>query len=259
MIDISNFIITGASSDVGAAISQYLDAHTDASLILVSHRNPAPSLRRDHIRLVSIDLTDPSRLDQLRNTAKNHFKSPFAVIHCVGDFWTHKPLVRTEFAEIERMITSHYLTLCGVAWALLPLLIENGGGRVVALSCNSVAYNYPDMAPFTAAKAALESFIKCIANEYSEFNVVANSIALPTLRTEKVERLKDGGDLRHYVQPDELAKLIVETIVSAPNILNGNTLKIFRHSPTFFNESYFQRNPRALDIVPLPGSSTRPK
>ncbi|HEY2360539.1 MAG TPA: SDR family oxidoreductase [Candidatus Angelobacter sp.] len=248
----SSFVITGASSDLGSALAQYLDSTSNADLVLTSRsKDRMPKLGRKHVQLSGIDLTQPKCLRTLKQQVGKRFSGPFTIVHCVGDFWRHKPLVKTKFEEISGMISSHYLSLCGVAHALLPLLISRGGGRLVALSCNSVAYNYPDMAPFTAAKAAVESLIRCIANEYSEFNIVANAIALPTVRTAKVIEMKKTGDPESYVTPEEVVKVITETLAAASPVLNGNTLRIFRYSSTFFHEGYFQRNPREIQIVSL--------
>lgn len=245
----AGYLITGASSDLGHALAERIAAIDGARMMLVSRGPCRLALGEPHRTLTGLDLTHEPDLRRLEASAAEYFGGPFSVIHSVGDFWKHKPLVRTEFTEITRMIHSHYLTLCGVACALIPLMIERGGGTLTAFSCNSVAYSYPDMAPFTAAKAAVESFIRCVANEYAEFGIAANSVALPTVLTEKVLQTKPGDHAR-YVTPREVAEFIVRDVAAAPRILNGNTLKVFRHSPSFFNESYFGRNPRTLDIRP---------
>jgi hypothetical protein len=57
------------------------------------------------------------------------------------------------------------------------------------------------------------------------------------------------------VTPDELSTLIVGTLAAAPQAVNGNTLKVFRHSRTFFEDGYFTRNPRpAKYALPDPPS-----
>lgn len=243
------FVITGAGSDIGAALARYLGAFEDIDLVLVTRNTPPPSLASRHIVLRKIDLLDTASLETVARAVADHTSGPFTVVHCVGDFWIHKPLVHTAESEIVRMISSHYVTLALTVQALLPLLMKHHG-RIVAFSCNSVLYNYPDMAPFTSAKAAVEAFIKCIANEYSEFGIVANTLALPTIRTQKVEELKANGDRQNYVTPAELSALIADTIAAAPSSLNGNTLKVFKHSPSFFHDSYFDRNPRKRKIEP---------
>ena len=189
------------------------------------------------------DLTQESDLGIIRSHAKKFFDQPFTTIHSVGDFWNHKPLVDTPLLEARKMIESHYFTLYGLAQAILPVQKELGGGRLIAFSCNSVGYNYPDMAAFTSAKAALECLIKCIANEYSQYGIVANAIALSTILTPKVEKAKKKKYFKDYLTVEELVEIILDNIAGLSSFVNGNVIKLLKYSEYFYNEGYYQRNP----------------
>ena len=125
-----------------------------------------------------MDLSVDADLDRLLAFVQQYFGGPFAVAHCVGDFWEHLPVSMCSLELARRMITSHYLTLYGVLHRLLPYMADVGGGRILALSCTSTNFSYPDMAAFTSAKAALEMLIKCVANEWAPRGITANAIAL---------------------------------------------------------------------------------
>jgi NAD(P)-dependent dehydrogenase (short-subunit alcohol dehydrogenase family) len=249
MSERASFVITAASSDIARALIRRLDAQSDVDLLLVARSKLDVPKGSRHRWIGNVDLTREEQLEKLR-TAASCFDGPFTIIHCAGDFWEHRPLVRTKLCDIRRMMDSHYLTLAATAATLLPLLVERRGGALVTFSCNSVRYNYPDMAPFTAAKAAVECFMRCVANEYSEFGIMANTLALPTILTPKVRAAKQIDDPSLYVTPDEVAAVILETIATASHTLNGNVLQLFRYSPSFFKEGYFSRNPRLEPIEP---------
>lgn len=249
MPDALRAVITGASSDIGSVLARRLDA-AGAELVLVSRSGKAPALGRAHTALEGVDLSSADGPAQVREAAEARFQQPFALVHCVGAFWEHRPLVRTRPDQIAEMITGHYLTLAYTARELLPLMLSVGGGRILAFSCNSVGYNYPDMAPFTAAKAAVETFIKCTANEYAEFGVSANALALPTVLTPKVLATKPTGDPANYVTPEEIADMVLQVVSASPHIVNGNVVKVFKPNPSFFHDSYFGRNPRPEPIIP---------
>lgn len=249
MPDALRVVITGASSDIGSVLARRLDA-AGAELVLVSRSGKAPALGRPHAALEGVDLSSAEGAARVGQAAEARFQGPFALVHCVGGFWEHRPLVHTRPDDIAEMITGHYLTLAFTARSLLPLMLRAGGGRIVAFSCNSVAYNYPDMAPFTAAKAAVETFIKCTANEYAEFGVAANALALPTVLTPKVLAAKPTGDPANYVTPEEIAEMVVQIVSASPHIVNGNVVKVFKPNPSFFGEGYFTRNPRPGPITP---------
>lgn len=242
-----SFMVVGATSEIGRAIINELVKRPRSRVLMVSrsHDEQLAQLACDRIAYTSgIDCTAEASIAALSRATGDFFTSRFAVIHSVGAFWVHKPLLNTPWSEISEMVASHVLTLMGVVRGVLPSLLRVGGGRILAFSCNSVAYSYPDMSPFTASKAAVESFIRCIANEYAENAITATAIALPTIRTERVIREKPTGDHANYVTPEELAAFVVDDIATLPDIVSGNVLKVFRHSDSFYNQGYFQRNPR---------------
>jgi NAD(P)-dependent dehydrogenase (short-subunit alcohol dehydrogenase family) len=249
-------LVTGVSSDTGGAIADEIVRTANRRALLVSRSCVARKYSQSpgSIRYYSgFDLTRPEDLRRLVGIAGEFFSGPFAVIHCVGDFWRHKPLVDTKLSEIRQMFESHYFTLCGLSRALIPLMIRNGGGHIVGFSCNSVLHNYPDMAPFTAAKAAVESLLKCISNEYSQFGISTTALALPTIRTPKVIAEKKLVNPDEYISPEELASTILRVICKFPVHISGNAVQVFKHNARFYNSGYFERNPRRK---PLSGEST---
>ena len=243
-----NIVILGASSEIGRALALEAMKKIDYKLLLVSRSQtfdwPFSHDSDRWLYLHGIDLTVETDLLRLRVAAEDFFREPFSIVHSVGDFWTHKPLTETTFHELRKMYESHYLTLCGAAHSLIPVLIKRGGGQIIAFSCNSVSYSYPDMSPFTSAKAAVESFVKCLAHEYAEYGIAVTALALPTIRTKRVIAEKPKGDHLNYISPEHLAGILLENILLLPPTVNGNILKVFKHSRTFYHSGYFDRNPR---------------
>jgi short-subunit dehydrogenase len=239
------FLLTGVTSDIGRALVAHLERDSDCRLVLVS-RSPCDArrlgFRREHTVIDGIDLTSSHDLGKLEDTVTRSFDRPFCAIHSVGTFWHHKSITDTSLTEAHEMMMSHYMTLYGLAKSTLPTFVRVGGGRILAFSCNSVRQNYPDMAAFTSAKAAIETLVQCIANEYADKGVVANAMALSTIRTPKVEASKAERYHEYYVNLEELAQSVVE-VATAPTLMNGNVVRLLKYSPYFYNEGYYQRNP----------------
>ena len=236
----SKYVVIGANSEIGQALWQHL-INKGHEVLLVSRsikRDPGLSLRW----LDGIDLTKESDLVKLREFIQRYFSSPFTVIHSVGDFWEHKAVTSTCFDEVVSQIQSHYVTLFGVIKAVVPIMQEVGGGKIIAFSCNSVKYNYPDMAAFTSAKAAVECLIKCTANEQSQHNIIANAFALPSIQTKSVIQTKPKEFHENYVTLHELTHCIEQAVENLSPLVNGNIISVFKHSDSFYHKGYYERN-----------------
>ena len=240
------YLITGCNSDIGKAITKTLQEKRCKALLVsrspVEFSEPADTTQLFR-RIGEIDLTKQEHLEILSSEASSFFDEPFTVIHSVGDFWTHRPLDECGIDVAARMMESHYLSLYGVVSATISIMRTLRGGRFIAFSCNSVSQNYPEMSPFTSAKAAVECLMKCVANEYSGEGIQANAVAMPTILTSKVLQNKPQGDHPNYITAEELAQFVVNEMATASLYMNGNVIKIFRYSPSFYHQAYFERNP----------------
>jgi len=250
MTNYNNLVITGANSELAVSLANEANK-LGINLLLIS-RKPQKLIKPTKgtvIRQVDcIDLTEYSNQNIIKQLIEETFETKFGLIHFAGDFWEHKPLIRTDFWEIKGMIDSHYLTLCNVAQAVTPIMIEFGGGKLIAFSCNSVSYNYPDMIPFTCAKSAIETFVKCYGNEYAEYGISSLAIALPTISTKRVIEEKPNGDHENYITPQEVSEIILNQLIHLDKYANGNIIKLFRPSKSFYHQGYFERNPRTKEI-----------
>ena len=237
-----NILITGANSDLGQSLIERFSKSTESKILAVSRQKIQNQINNVDY-LDGIDLNSKDGLEKLVERVNATFSDKFILIHSVGNFWYHKSIQNTSFTEATEMMDSHYNTLYGTIKYLMPIFIKNNGGRIIAFSCNSVGYSYPEMIAFTSAKAAVETLIKCVANENSKYGVVANAIALSTIKTKKViESPKDSKYHKDYITTDELIEVVMDLTEASP-LINGNIIKVLKHSEFFYNEGYFQRNP----------------
>jgi short-subunit dehydrogenase len=244
MSERQSFLITGASSYLGKVLSNYLSKKDSNKVFLTSRSvcNFKDLENLDHVKyLPNIDLLKENDLQKLRSEVEDFFGGKFNIIHSVGYFRAHEPFENTNLEEAKNMVASHYLTLYGVVYAMLPLLRQRKGGHIIAFSCNSVKYRYPYMISFTAAKAAIESFIGGIANEFGKDGILANALALSSLQTPFVRESKPFGDYEHYIHLEDIAALCEELVKNPFKLMNGNTLSLYEYSDTFFHQGYFER------------------
>lgn len=240
----NNYLITGATSGIGKAIINKLIDNKDNKLFLTS-RSSDSSLEQIVSKTITyhseIDLRELHKRNDIIEKIDSFFDESFTIIHCAGDFWDHLPFLEVSTERASSMMESHYGTLYSTLQAALPLLIKKGGGKILTFSCNAVNYNFPNMLPFNAAKAAVEATIKCIAHEYAKHNIVANAIALSSLQTQKVKESKPNGDYEHYINLSDISDTVLEIANLTNHLANGNVINCYQYSESYYNSGYFQR------------------
>lgn len=241
-----NYLITGATSELGRALARNIKMRlgTECKLFLVSrsHNDELLGLVDSNVIYRSgIDLLDIKPEDKIIKEIESFFDGNFTLIHSSGDFWWHLPFLEFSTKEAKDMMDSHYGTLYNVLQNILPIMIKKGGGKILTFGCNATEQHFPNMLPFTAAKAAVDATIKCIAHEYAKQNIVANSIALSSLKTPKNHESKINGDFEHYLDLNELSETVMEIADLSNNLANGNVIHCYNYSDSYYGEGYFHR------------------
>ena len=195
-----------------------------------------------------IDLLAESGLDLLKYTVENHFTEPFHIINSVGYFYAYEFFENTPLPEQDKVMNANYTAVRNTAFALLPHQLKTckkQRGHFIAFSCHSTIYNYPTMAPFVAAKSALETFMKQMHVEYGN-QINYNMLQLVTIDTPAERNLKPNGDFRHWLKPTEIAEQVWQ--LSKQPTLNNKHIRMFKPSLTFAAD-FFKRTSPIKDEV----------
>lgn len=237
-----NYLITGASSFLGKEFVNHL-MKNNSKIIFTSRKvTQINEPKNKNIKYFSnIDLLVEKDIDILVEEANSFFDGPFSVLHCTGYYDGQEPLELMTLEESNRIFNSNYVAVYNLSIKLLSIMIEKGGGHFVGFSCNSVKYNYPHMAPFTAAKSAMESFFRTIANEFYDRGIFANSFQLATLLTDHEILRKPFGDKEKWLRLNEVVAYVEQFLNQPVQIQNGNTIQLYHYSESFFHKSYFDR------------------
>jgi len=236
-------VITGISSELGSVLAAALASDPAVRIIgtMRRQRKPQEAFPENVFVIDECDLADAKCCTNLSQAISDRFDGPFGFVHSVGEFWEHVPFLDYRSDQAAQLFQSHVTTFYNVLQALVPVMVGKGGGSVIAFSCNSVRYSYPNMAAFTAAKSAVDSLVRSLANELSGQHLRFNSLVLASLKTHKVQESKPRGDFAHFIPPNDLVPTIRFLLSDDAYLVNGNTINLFVHSDQFYNTGYFQR------------------
>lgn len=236
-------LITGASSYLGQAlVAQALTR--GHRVIAVTHRPTelkASAADGQFTHLASMDLTCSDALERLATTVQGAFRGAFGIVNCTGYFPGYMKCGDLPLSEARKVMESNFLTLYGVVHTLLPLMLESGNCDLVTFSAHSQYQCYPLMGAFNSAKAAVEAFTLTLSNEYLHAGIRANCFALATMLTPQEVEMKPHGDHSKWLMPEEVALRVVELLERADPIISGNIIQLFKHSDSYFGQSYLSR------------------
>lgn len=235
-------VVTGATGHLGKAVVARLAEIKGARIIGVS-RSGMRLLAGSRSRAIAsgADLATARGASRLKACVEDEFRSRFAVVNCTGYFPGYKRFEEVGYREAEMVFRSNFLSVYFVALALVPLLAARGGGEFLSFSTLSGSEAFPLMAAFDSSKAALEQLTRHLANEYGGAGVQANVFALATLRTSDEIRMKPHGDHARWIEPQEVAELVQQVVSGKLPLVNGNVLRCYHYSDSFYRTSYLDR------------------
>lgn len=170
-------LVSGASRGLGLAIARALA--DEGALVAMNARSPdsldraAQSVPRSIA--VPADVTDPSACDALVARTLAERKSLDVLVCNVGSGRSVPPGEETPM-EWERVLRVNFFAATNLVRAATAALSETGGAVVCISSiCGSAALGAP--ATYSAAKAALNSFVRGMARPLARRGVRINAVA----------------------------------------------------------------------------------
>ena len=182
-------IITGGGSGIGAAVARKL-AGRDQGLMLHGQGGDEASVER--LKAVAAeceragakvawhtgDLARAGSATELVQKARASLGAIDAIVHAAG-FADKRDFAKLPREGLERAFAVMAASFHELAAAALPDLVRSAGGRVVAISSFGAHRFVADgiFPASSAAKAALEALVKCLAIELAPSGATANTVS----------------------------------------------------------------------------------
>ena len=195
-------LITGASRGLGEILARaYWQA--GANLLLVARGREkleqlAASLGSrggQEVHTIVADLSDPGAAENVIRTAYERASRLDSLVNNAAIQGPIGPLWKNDWAEWQATLQVDLLSPVALCRAVVPRMIEQGGGSIVNLSGGGATGPRANFTAYATAKAGLVRFSETLADELRPHGVRVNCIAPGAMDTSMLTQvLQEGSD-----------------------------------------------------------------
>jgi short-subunit dehydrogenase len=161
-------LVTGASSGIGAGLAEEFALR--GAVLALCGRDPerlhtTAELCRGHgadVHELTADLGDPASVDRLATDALAALGGVDVLVNNAG-IPKRRNVRALDAATVDTVMQVNFLGPTRLTLALLPQMLERGGGRIVNVSSVAATLSSPGEAAYDASKAALSVFSEAMA------------------------------------------------------------------------------------------------
>ncbi len=251
--------ITGASSGIGRAVA--LELAKEKAHLILSGRNKnaleevAELCRQSEssIRIIPFDLGDEESVKNAASEALANENKIDCLYHFGGI--SQRSFVQETPVEVDRKIFEvNFFGTIALTKAILPKMIENGGGHIAVTSSIVGKFGFPYRSAYSASKHALHGFFESLRAENTKNNISVSIIIPGRIKTNiSVNALEKDGSAHGKMDKgqdkgkpaESAAKIICRKLRKERKEIPVGGMDIMMvHIRRFFPRLYYYMSPR---------------
>jgi NAD(P)-dependent dehydrogenase (short-subunit alcohol dehydrogenase family) len=228
-------IVTGAAGNLGRAVCQaFAGAGARVAMVDLSHDalEEARSELTDasDVAVFAADLIKPQSVADMVERVDAHFDRIDILANVAGGFTMGPPFHETEDKDWDFMMDLNARTVFNTCRAVVPHMLNGGGGKIVSVSARAAAQGKGRMAPYCASKAAVITLTESLAAEHRDNGINVNCILPGTIDTPQNRKAMPNEDHSRWVPPAALADVIVFLASDAARCVTGAAIPVYGRS-----------------------------
>ena len=164
-------IVTGASKGIGKYLFDKF-AEQGCEVFGTYNATPCSELKG----YCQVDVSDKNQVDKFVTSLDLHLKK-IVLINCAGISY-NSFLHKAAEEQWKRVINVNLMGTFYMTRALLPIMRNNGYGRIINFSSVVTKYPTPGVSAYAVSKAGINALTKCLSLENASKGVTVNSLNL---------------------------------------------------------------------------------
>jgi 3-oxoacyl-[acyl-carrier protein] reductase len=219
-------IVVGATSGLGLEIRNSLRMN-GFRVVSISRRS------LDDPEHFSCDITNFLALKQVYSALLKSNAKIYGLINCAGIASMNLALT-TPDSVTERILAVNLQGTIFSNQIFAPLLIRNGGGRIINFSTIAVHLGLAGESVYVASKAGVEGFSRSFANEMAKFDITVNCIAPGPIKTnllkgitdQQIKDIVNRQIIKKVMNPSDVSNLVNLLLSESSENLTGQVLSL---------------------------------
>jgi len=237
-------LITGGSRGIGAAtVKLFAEAGADVVFSYYSNREAAAAAEqeaRKHGTRIESCKSDPGKMPDAKKLvefARERLGRVDILVANAG-IWNEReaPIEKLDEEDWDEMVRVNLKGVYSVIHYAVPHMIEQQGGRIIAISSTAGQRGEAFHTHYAATKGAIISFVKGLSTELARHNILVNCVApgwVDTDMSSPVLKTKSGAKavtaaipLKRVASPSEIAGPILFAASDLATFVTGEVINV---------------------------------
>jgi 3-oxoacyl-[acyl-carrier protein] reductase len=212
-------LVTGAGRGIGSSVAR-LFAQQGAKVVVHYHTSDAPAQAlADEIGGIALaaDLTDPSATEAMVADALSHYGRIDILVNNAASFAHDIDFEHATWDDFRAEFDGVVGATVNPTKAVVPIMIEQGGGRIVNYIATLVQRPAPDYIVHTTAKSALIGLTRTLARDLGPHGITVNMVSPGMTLTDYSQSLPTAvkqavikqTPLRRLATAEDVAKIVL--------------------------------------------------
>ena len=220
-------VVTGAAGALGEAVLTHLTAEGWHVVALARERSLGRLDPATYALALPVDLLDAAAVRATIDEAALRMGRLDALLCLAGGYVGGASVADTPPARLEEQLHLNLMTAYHPVHAVLPHLLEAGGGAIVAVSSRPAIEAVRGSTAYAIAKLGVIKLIEQVSAEYRTHGVRANTIVPAIIDTPENRVAMPDADVDRWVRPDQIAAVLSFLISEDAEVISGATIPVY--------------------------------